>query len=388
VRPGQPRRVLIYAGGRHGVGHSVRAGRLAAQLLGQHSDLVVLLLVPIAHELLVRHPRMIICRLRAVQQYLGDVHRMVAAIESSDAAPGYREPSSSEQDAAAKEILGAMHEFMPSVFMSTQFDGLVGELAKVLPAARNLGVNTVLLARDSHPRADFEYRGAARFRDLLSLYDDVLILGDEWASTRVHPEIGKRLANGTARLSGYVLPRIGRPRMRFSESHFNVLIQFGGGLASRTELVGVLEVLDQMRQISGRQVTAHLYPGAFTGHVSCDSPESFGFVRRHRWTPDAWEARNYNLVVSRSGYNSAMEAYVRLRPTVLLPWRLKGSEQLDRAVHMSEVSPLVSVAVDFEGLSSCVRAALVGPSSDAGAYRVRKIPLLKFDGDLPWRRAR
>lgn len=100
----QPQRILLYAGGRHGIGHSICGARLAVQLLDQHRNLTVSLLVPTGKNLITPHPRMAVFRLRAVRDYIYDIHRMVYDTGSSGAARSYREATVSETAEAADEI--------------------------------------------------------------------------------------------------------------------------------------------------------------------------------------------------------------------------------------------------------------------------------------------
>jgi predicted glycosyltransferase len=368
-------RILIYAGGRHGVGHSIRAARMTIQLLERYEHLTAFLLVSTTPNIIESHPRMTVYQLKAVKNYVRDIHEIIDGLDASSTCRAYREPTISEAAAATREILHIVNRFRPSAFMSTQLDGLVGELVEVLPVLRKLHTSTVLLAREY---ADFEYHGRSWFREVLSLYDDVQILGDEWSLRRTHPDLVMRINSGTASLAGFVLPQPSIPQRAESDGRLHVLVQFGGGAATQHEPVEILHVLGHLPAVERRLLVVHLYPGVFNNHAAIGLLDSFKFVHMLQWSPNAWQARKYDLTISRAGYNSAMEAYVRNEPTVLRPWRLKGAEQSERAEYMNKVSPLVSATSDPDELDLKVRAALLMAQSDLS--QKRKVPLKSFDG--------
>lgn len=97
----------------------------------------------------------------------------------------------------------------PTRFYSTQFDGLVGELDGLLRQMHEDGVRSTLLLRDFHIREDFEFLGLTRFRRILELYDEILVLGDKHSLGHTHPDIDRKLALGSAQLVGYVGPLSG-----------------------------------------------------------------------------------------------------------------------------------------------------------------------------------
>ena len=338
----------MYAGGRHGIGHSIRGLRfLDALNSGQRNGSV---LISPLDPLFLNDNRVV--QLHAAAQYLADQRR------SSSARYASPQPRPLDRAACASEVLATYRSVKPSAFFSTQFDGLTGELEYLLPVMRNDGVQTTLLLRDFQARSDFEFLGAGRFSRILELYDRVFILGSPNSRTHLHPVIERRVDLGSAQFVGYVGPPTSTSRLaeqadRETDDARRILIHFGGGLGSETALIAILGVLGRAAS-RGAPISADVIRGPFSegGRAAC---RRLPFVRMLSWRPGGAPLAGYDLTISRAGYNSAVEAYIRETPTLLLPWEASSEEQTHRARLVAQMSNRVVAA----RAAPCILEAIV-----------------------------
>ena len=302
MRPGAPSaKVVLYAVGRAGIGHAIRARRLAEHLVRGATGRVEAVVVTghvDAGRLLGEGPQVTV---RVPEETVRLLEQAARASITWDAVRGAR-----------KALAEVLEEIKPDVVVSTSPNGLAGEFGEAM-ARLHTGCRTVLALRDIYhpPRHPETYAG------LGERFDEIVIGAPRELSRWTPPKV---LDSGVppANYLGYLSP------LELVAATGNVVrapvlrCQIGGGRDGAEMVESVIAAFAAVRP-ADKQLDVSVGP-----LFPCQALER---LRRHAvdglhistWSPIDQGVAQPEAVISMAGYNSSVEAACTGVPTLLWP---------------------------------------------------------------------
>ena len=359
-----PRSVVIYAVGRHGVGHSVRGIRIAQALLARNPGCRVRVITPFPKGMF---PDDVDCvELRNGADYL-------RALRMS-AGGSVVVPLPHQTAEACAQVLGIVSAQDADVFISTQACGVMGELLNAVPGMRAKGVHTLLALREMYNVGPLDQ--FAPNLDVFDVYDQVIALCDEASAHCLDPVFrGERRLERIDFVGYCAPPREGQnePAQSLGSDIPKVSLNLGGGWRSWQDLGKVVPALAECRMM-GHELVCEVLLGPYA-ELPLQIPELHPpWLEYRTWDRDAHLSEGSSLSITRAGYNNCVEAYMRDTPTLLIPWAERGLEQLMRARYFSRICPHIRVAESRDSLTMEIMELIDSPPSPA------RVPVRVFEG--------
>jgi len=296
-------RVVIYAVGRAGIGHAMRARRLAEHLvLGAPHDVEVDVVTGHlgAEHLLVQNDK--------VRIHVPDA---IARLWAQDPADPSTKITAREAARALVEVLGVVR---PSVVISTSPSGLCGEFREAMNSKHGQ-CRKVLALRDIYhpPRYQQTYEAVGE------RFDQVLVFGPDELACWTPPQVRDFVTAETSYM-GYLSPLdIGTgPPADFELSPL-LRCQVGGGRDGSATVEAVIQAFEEVR--AGRPARLHVDVGPMYDPIAFLRLRELevGGLEISTWSANDGNGSLPGAGISMAGYNSCAEAAWTGLPTLLVP---------------------------------------------------------------------
>jgi predicted glycosyltransferase len=270
------------------------------------------------------------------------------------------------------------------VFLTSHYDGAIGELSSVYPSLRAIGCTILLGLRDIY---DFEQdidEWKAEFYNILDRYiDKVLVFGSSRTCKFLPiPYMPKRHQSSIA-FVGYIPPtplttralRAGSATRKLLEdipSVIRVLCQSGGGFDGEDVITKCIDAVRWLVLNRGANVELDISLGPFMKRehkARILAKSNYPFIRTGNFLiRDPEHLLTYSIEIAMAGYNTCVEASYYGLPTVLIPRDYPDDkEQMNRAYFFAPNFSNISVFPSFmhstapEQLGELLAAKFNGP---------------------------